>query len=103
MGSRTTTSQALEWAAPGATVLCFGVTPPGQTITVEPNLLFRKELTVRGALVNPNTHNRALALLGSGRLCVRELISRTVPLPDLPALLDAEPTGDVKVAIIPKV
>ena len=58
-GTTSSTRQAIEWAAPGATVLWFSVTPPGQTVAIEPNLVFRKELTIRGARINPHTHARA--------------------------------------------
>jgi threonine dehydrogenase-like Zn-dependent dehydrogenase len=101
VGSTTTTAQAVDWAAPGGTILWFGVTPPGQTIPIEPNLLFEKELTIRGARINPFTHARALALLESGRLQVRPLITGQAPLDDLPDLL-REPTGDdIKTVIVP--
>ena len=101
VGSTATTKQALEWAAPGATVLWFGVTPPGQTIAVEPNLIFRKELTIVGSLINPHTHHRALALLTYGRVKVEPLITRTIPLDDLPRVLAEPPGQDIKTVVVP--
>jgi len=100
VGSVTTTKQSIDWAAPGATVLWFGVTPPGQTIPVEPNLVFRKELTIRGALINPHTHHPALALLASGRIRVDPLITRTIGLDDLPGVLREKPGRDVKTIVV---
>jgi L-iditol 2-dehydrogenase len=102
VGHPATNRQALEWAARGGTVLWFGVTPPGQTVAVEPNLIFQKELTIRGALVNPYTHAPALALLGSGRMQVRPLITRTISLEELPAALEAGPGDDVKTVVVPR-
>lgn len=101
VGSRATTAQAIEWAAPGARVLWFGVTPPDQTIPVEPNLVFRRELTILGARINPFTHARAVGLLASGRVRVRPLITRTIPLNALPAVLDSPPGEDVKTVVVP--
>jgi len=101
VGSRATTAQAVEWAAPGGTVVWFGVTPPGQTIEVEPNLIFRKELTIVGARINPFTHARALALMGSGRLRVGPLITRRIALDELPAVLEAPAGEDVKTVVVP--
>ena len=101
VGSARTTAQAIDWAAPGGTILWFGVTPPGATIPVEPNLLFRKELSIVGARINPFTHGRALALLGSGQVRVDHLITRRVGLAELPAVLDAPPGVDVKTVVIP--
>lgn len=101
VGSAPTTAQAVDWAAPGATVLWFGVTPPGITIPVEPNRIFVKELTIAGARINPFTHSRALALLGSGQVRVGHLITRQIALDDLPAVLE-RPTGDdVKTVVVP--
>jgi L-iditol 2-dehydrogenase len=101
VGSARTNAQALDWAAPGGTVLWFGVTPPDQTVTVSPNLIFEKELTIRGARINPFTHARALALLGSGRLTVSPLITQRATLDELPALLAAGPDDHIKTVIVP--
>ena len=101
VGSSGTTAQAITWAARGATVLWFGVTPPNQTVTVSPNLIFEKELTIRGARINPFTHARAIALLGSGRLTVAPLITRQAPLSDLPAALAEGPGDHIKTVIMP--
>ncbi len=101
VGSPQTTAQAIRWAAPGGTVLWFGVTPPGETVAIEPNLIFQKELTIRGARINPYTHGRALALLASGRLRVEPLITQRAPLEALPTLLTEGPGDQIKVVITP--
>lgn len=101
VGSTVTTAQAVEWATPGGTVLWFGVTPPKQTVTIEPNLIFRKELNLRGARINPFTHSRALAMLASGQVQVKPLITRTVSLDDLPRVLREPPGQDIKTVVIP--
>jgi 2-desacetyl-2-hydroxyethyl bacteriochlorophyllide A dehydrogenase len=101
VGSAPTTAQAVDWAALGGTILWFGVTPPGVAIPIEPNRIFRRELTIVGARINPFTHSRALALLGSGQVRVEHLITRTIPLDDLPAVLDAPVGDDVKTVVVP--
>ena len=75
VGSPGSAEQAIAWAAPGATVLWFGVTPPGELATVEPNLVFRKELTIQGARINPHTHARAIDLLAGRRIEVSSLVA----------------------------
>lgn len=101
VGSTATTRQAIAWAACAATVLWFGVTPPGQTVAVEPNEVFRKELTIRGARINPFTHSRALAMLAAGQVQVEPLITRQISLDELPAVL-AQPVGaDIKTVVVP--
>ncbi len=87
VGARATTAQALEIARRGATVLFFGVTPMGQKIEVEPFQIYQKELTIKGSALNPFTQQRALALLGSGRVKVAPLITHTIDLADLPNIL----------------
>lgn len=101
VGSAITTRQAIEWAAPGGSVLWFGVTPPGETVPVEPNLVFQKELTIRGARINPFTHARALALLASGQICVDPLVTRTITVDELPEVLGTPPGQDLKIVVVP--
>lgn len=101
VGSQPTTRQALAWAAPGGTVLWFGVTPPGQTIPVEPNMIFQKELRIQGARINPFTHSRAVALLGAGRVNVAPLITQQISLDELPAELAEPKAGQVKTVVLP--
>jgi len=100
VGSVTTTRQAVAWAARGATILWFGVTPPGQMVEVEPNEIFYKELTIRGARINPFTHSRALALLVSGQVRVEPLITRRITLDELPRALQEPPGQDVKTVVL---
>ena len=101
VGSTETAAQALDWAAPGGTVVWFGVAPPGETVDVEPNLIFRKELTIRGSLVNPHTHGRALSLLASGQINVAPLITRTIDLAALPQALSQGPGDEIKTVVTP--
>ena len=101
VGSGVTTAQAVRWATPGGMVLWFGVTPPGVKVPVEPNEVFEKELTIRGARINPFTHSRALALMGSGQVKVEGLITRTIALDDLPAVLEESPGDDLKIVVAP--
>lgn len=101
VGSVPTTQQAVAWAAPGATVIWFGVTPPGQMAAVEPNLIFRRELTIRGARINPFTHSRAVAMLASGKLNLEPLITRHISLDELPGVLQTPPGRDTKTVVAP--
>ncbi len=100
VGSVATAEQSVALAAPGATVVWFGVATPGAQARVEPYDLFRREITIRGAFVNPFTHSRSLALLASGRVQVAPLITRKVALDDLPAILAEGPGDAVKVMMV---
>lgn len=101
VGSTETAAQAIDWAAPGGTIVWFGVAPPGETVEVEPNLVFRKELSIKGSLINPHTHERALALLTSGQMDVRPLITRTIDLEALPQMLSQGPGEEIKTVVTP--
>lgn len=94
-------------AAPGLTrrggrVVVLGVLPQGARVGIEPfDLLFR-EVQLRFAFLNPFTQARAAQLIGSGRIAVAPLISRTIPL-DAAANAIAHPPapGEVKVLVVP--
>ncbi|MFO7917052.1 MAG: zinc-dependent alcohol dehydrogenase family protein [Anaerolineae bacterium] len=101
VGSTETAAQAIEWAAPGGAIVWFGVAPPGDRVDVEPNLVFRKELTIRGSLVNPHTHDRALALLASGQVDVAPLITRTIGLDALLQILSQDAGEETKTVVTP--
>ncbi len=72
--------QAMEAADKGAMLMLFSV--PGTHDTFELPLfdIFKKELTIRGSMVNPDTHARAVELLNSGRLNIAPLITHCFPL-----------------------
>ena len=48
----------------------FGVCPIGATIPLEPNKVYRNELTIVGSHVNPYTFSRSIALLRAGKVRV---------------------------------
>jgi len=101
VGSVATTRQAVAWAAEGGTVVWFGVTPPGQVVEVEPNLVFRKELTIRGARINPFTHARALAAMAAGQVSVAPLLSRRISLNELAHALEEPAGAHIKTLVVP--
>jgi D-arabinitol dehydrogenase (NADP+) len=78
-------SQAIRLARPGGRVLMFGVAPQGKTATIEPFQVFRKGLSVFSTYTSRRNSLQALALLGSGRVRVDDLISHRVPLEGLEA------------------
>lgn len=94
--------QSLDVVRRGGTAVLFGVMAKGQRVEVEPfDLLFR-EVQLRPAYLNPHTHRRAAEMIAAGQLELDPLISRVIPLEELPAELAAEPRlGDVKVMVRP--
>ena len=79
-GTPATARTAVELARRGGVVVFFGVCPIGETIPVEPNDVYFRELTIVGSYVNPHTFSRAIALLRGGVVRVGPLEVRAYPL-----------------------
>jgi 2-desacetyl-2-hydroxyethyl bacteriochlorophyllide A dehydrogenase len=102
VGRPATAAQALGLARRGGTVVWFGVNPPGATVPVEPYLVYRNELTIRAAFINPHTFGRAVALLAQGRIQTDPLISHRVDLADVMGGIATMKAGQaVKVLVLP--
>lgn len=70
VGKPQTAQAALELSRRGGTVEFFGVCPIGEKISIEPNKVYFKELTIVGSYVNSHTFARSIAMLQSGRVRV---------------------------------
>lgn len=70
VGKAETAGCALDLARRGGTVEFFGVCPVGETVPLEPNKVYARELTIVGSYVNPHAFARSIALLESGRVRV---------------------------------
>jgi L-iditol 2-dehydrogenase len=102
VGRPATAGQALGLARRGGTVVWFGVSPPGATVAVEPYLVYRNELTIRAAFVNPRTFGRAVALLAQDRIRTAPLISHRFDLTSLAEGIATVKAGRaVKVLVLP--
>ncbi|MEM4528729.1 MAG: alcohol dehydrogenase catalytic domain-containing protein [Desulfurococcaceae archaeon] len=53
----------LDIVAPQAKILLFGVAPTGRKVELEPYMVFRKEVSIMGTIINPYTTQRAIMLL----------------------------------------
>jgi L-iditol 2-dehydrogenase len=83
-GSPAAWQDALASVRPGGLVQLFGGCPPGTTVPLDTHRLHYSEITVKSAYHHrPATFERALALLASGRLHPRELLSAERPLAEL--------------------
>lgn len=96
-------AQALELPRRGGTVVWFGVSPPGATIPVEPYAVYRRELTIRAAFVNPHTFGRAVALLAQGRVQAAPLISHRFDLAGVAEAIATVKAGRaIKALVLPQ-
>ena len=80
VGKPQTAQAALELARRGGTVEFFGVCPIGEKISIEPNKVYFKELTIVGSYVNPHTFARSIAMLQSGRVRIDKFQLDKFPL-----------------------
>jgi len=90
VGIKQTMEQAIQSACRGGRVMMFGLTAPTCEIPLKPFNMFRRELTLKSSFINPFTQARAVKLLGSGKLKVKELMSDIVPLKDIVQVFEKE-------------
>lgn len=83
VGRKETMINAIEYAGKGGTAMLFGLTEPLCTIPFMPFELFKKEVTVKASFINPYTQDRAVSLLKSGRLNVKDLITDIITLDNI--------------------
>lgn len=83
VGNTIAVRQAFEAAKRGTSVLLFSVPKPDTTHPLDLMAVYQKELTVLGSMINPDTHARAAALINSGRIRLKEIITHTYPLAEL--------------------
>jgi threonine dehydrogenase-like Zn-dependent dehydrogenase len=71
-------------------VVLFGVYPEQERLQVNPFRVNEDELRIVGSLNNPNTHQRAIDLLASGRVVLDGVITHRLSLDDLPQAMDRD-------------
>ena len=103
VGNPRTSAQAIDAAARCGRVLLFGVPAPEAVLQTGLYPIYQKELTIMGSFVNPDTHSRAVALLASGQLKLKELITHRFPVSQLEQAIRMQTSTDsIKVLVIPE-
>lgn len=86
----------------GGTFVLFGVTPAGLEVPMTPFDLLVNEVSLRPAYLNPFTHDRAAALVASGVLELDRLVTRSIGLDEVAAVIGSAPAaGEIKVIVRP--
>ena len=99
-GNRAAVHSAFTFAKKGAMVLLFSVPSVGATYDLPLMDVFKKELTIRGTFVNPDTHQRAVNLINSGRIQIAPIITHTFGLDQLPEAIDMQVSAEsIKVIV----
>lgn len=88
VGAEVTMKAAIDAAAKGGQVLLFGVASPETKIEVSPFEIFSKELVIRGSFINPDTQQKAIAMVESGQIKVDSLVSHRFYPEQIPEVMD---------------
>lgn len=83
IGLKQTMEQSIEIAGKKSKVLLFGLGDPDQPISFNQFEAYTKELAIYTSYLNPNTTDRAIALLASGRLETKKIISAELGLEEM--------------------
>lgn len=83
VGNTHTEEDAIRFAGKGATVMFFGLAGPDAEITVKPDVIFKKELHITSSFINPYSFERSIAMLSSGTLDVKSIITTVLPLDEM--------------------
>ena len=93
--------RAIQWAGPKARIHLFGVFDPAASVTLQPSLIFTKELTLSGtAGMTPASFRAAESLLRERRLDLEALVAAVIDLYAVPQVLEGRtrfPAGKVLV------
>jgi len=98
-----THSDALYMAKNRARINLFGGLPKGSTVTLDTKIIHYKELLIAGAHgAMPHHHMKALELIASGRLNMKDFISHNYPLEQIhEAFATAEGHAGMRVVVNP--
>jgi L-iditol 2-dehydrogenase len=97
VGSAQTYAGAFELVRAGGRIIGFGGTPPGQKMSLEPNLVHYKTLRLIGVYhYLPPDYRRALTLVTSGQVKLSEVITHHLPLERIHDGVDIYPSQDCR-------
>ena len=103
VGKTVATNQAIQIAGKGATIVLFSVPAPDATYALPLIDVFKKELTIVGSLINPDTHQRAVNIINEGRIEIKDLITHTFSLDNLEEAIHRQMSHDsIKVVVHPQ-
>lgn len=89
---------AIQNTRPGGRILLFGVADPDDLLSISPYEVFRRELTILGSFINPETQQRAVDILP--QLELDPLITHRFSLEDFEASLETKRTNPEALKIL---
>jgi L-iditol 2-dehydrogenase len=83
VGNKSTMQDAIKYVGKGGTAMLFGLTSPDCEIPLLPFDVFKREISIKASFINPYTQSRAVSLLQSGKINVRDLITDVINLDEI--------------------
>lgn len=102
VGTVRATQSAFEVTKQGATVLLFSVPSPDAVYGLKQMDVYQKELTILGSLINPDTQQRAVDMINSGKIMIDPIITHSFPLAQVEdAIMMQLGSESIKVIVTP--
>lgn len=103
VGNLSAVQSAFRYAAKGAGIVLFSVPKPEAKFELPLFDVYKKELSIRGSFVNPDTHDRAVALLNAGKLDFSRIITHRLPLEQMDQAIATQMSSEsIKVVVLPQ-
>lgn len=103
VGRNFAAEQAFRCAGSGASIVLFSVPQTDASVPLPLFDVYKKELKIMGSFINPDTHQRAVNLLNSGRVDAAKLITHTYGLSRVEdAILMQMSSESIKVLVHPQ-
>lgn len=103
VGNLPAVKSAFAYAKKGANIVLFSVPKVDSKFDLPLFDVYKKELTIKGSFVNPDTHSRAVALLNAGKLNFDQIITHRFPLSQMPEAIAMQMSDQsIKVIVTPQ-
>ncbi len=83
VGKKETMTDAIRYVGKGGTAMLYGLTEPACEIPLLPFDVFKREISIKASFINPYTQGRAVSLLKSGKINVKDIITTKIRLDDI--------------------
>jgi 2-desacetyl-2-hydroxyethyl bacteriochlorophyllide A dehydrogenase len=101
VGDKDTVDNAIKIVGKEGKVIIFGLAPKDQSITLNLQYLFQKEVKIFSSFLNPFTFKPAVQLLVNKKISVKKLLTKQIYLKDIKSIFsDKNISGSIKVQII---
>lgn len=100
VGNNPAVQSAFDFAQKGATIVLFSVPKVDAEFPVKLFDIYKKELTVKGSFVNPDTHARAVELINAGKVDFEPIITHRFGIAEMAEAIAAQQGSEsIKVVV----